>query len=407
MRAVHALRRAPNESGPSAARTRGRRVLPFGTASLALVAALSWVGTPASSAGLPHAAHPQIQVGGFPTGMSLDASTDTVYVGNGTDDNLSLITGRTCNSATVAGCHQHIVAVTAGRDPIGSVVDPATNTIYAINSSGSVAVINGRTCDAVNTTGCGSQPATIRVGSGPEFGAFDPTTRTLYVANLDGNTVSVVNVRSCNAEVVTGCARAVVRSVPSGGEPFAVAVDIPSNTIYVTNAGSGSVTVISGRTCNGVQLTGCNHISHEYVGTSPGGVAVDQKTNTVYVADQRSNDVAMFSGATCDSVNTTRCGQSAYRLPAGNGDRGIAVDDLTDSIYVANTNANTVLVFSGRLCNGTVHTACKVAFAHVGSSPRRVVVDETTNTVYVTNANSNTVTMLDGRTCNGSTKSGC
>lgn len=355
----------------------------------------------------PRASHPQISVGGFPTGMSLDAATDTVYVGNGTDDDLSLITGRTCNSSNVSGCKQRITAVTAGKDPIGSVVDPTTNTIYAINSSGVVAVINGRTCDALNTTGCNSAPGVIHVGSGPEFGALDTSTHTLYVANFDGNTVSVISLLHCHAGLLTGCATAVRRTLSSGPYPFAVAVDVPSDTVYVTNDGSDTVSVIDGRTCNGSVQTGCSRIWHERVGLSPGGITVDERTNTVYVADQTSDDVAMFSGATCDSVNQTKCGQAAYRLVRGNGDRGIAVNELTDSVYVANTNSNTVLVFDGQRCNGAVHTGCSIAIVHVGSSPRRVVVDESTNTIYVTNADSNTVTMIDGKTCNGTTKAGC
>lgn len=352
--------------------------------------------------------HPQIRVGGFPTGMSIDPSTDTIYVGNGTDDNLSLINGRTCNASSTTGCGQRIVAVTAGTDPIGSIVDAATNTVYAINqSSDSVAVINGRTCDAAHTTGCDTEPATIRVGAGPEFGALDPNTETLYVANFDANTVSVVSLRSCNATTTSGCHAAVRAVVHSGPDPFAVAVDVPTDTVYVTNDGSDTVTVIDGTRCNASAISGCATVSHEYVGEGPGGITVDETTDTVYVANQDSDSVSMFSGATCNAVNTTRCGQSAYQLKRGDGDRGIAVDELTDSIYVANTNNNTALVFSGAACNGTVHTGCVVHTIHVGASPRRVVVDASTDTIYVTNADSDTVSMIDGRTCSGAVTSGC
>jgi DNA-binding beta-propeller fold protein YncE len=259
-----------------------RRARRVGAASLGLVAALGWLGAAAGAASMPRATHPQIHVGGFPTGMSLDPTTDTVYVGNGTDDNLSLINGRTCNSIAVSGCGQHIIAVTAGTDPIGSVVDPSTNTIYAINaSSGTVAVISGGTCDAANTAGCGATPALIRVGARPEFGALNPRTHTLYVANLDSNNVSVIDLRQFNAQSVAGCPHAVVGIVPSSPYPFAVAVDIPSNTIYVTNDGANTVTVINGRTCNAVIHSGCSHTAHEFVGLRLGGITVDQRTNTV------------------------------------------------------------------------------------------------------------------------------
>ena len=82
---------------------------------------------------------------------------------------------------------------------------------------------------------------------------------------------------------------------------------------------------------------------------------------------------------------------------------------LTNTIYVTNTAANTVSVIDGSTCNGHVHSGCgrKTALAPVGISPRRIAVDELTNTVYVTNAGSNTVTMLNGRTCNGRVHRGC
>ena len=47
------------------------------------------------------AAHPQVSVGGFPTGIALNPSTHTIYVGNGTSAEMSLIDGRTCNAGKV------------------------------------------------------------------------------------------------------------------------------------------------------------------------------------------------------------------------------------------------------------------------------------------------------------------
>ncbi len=94
---------------------------------------------------------------------------------------------------------------------------------------------------------------------------------------------------------------------------------------------------------------------------------------------------------------------------AGAGARGIAVNEVTNTVYVANTDANTVSVINGATCNAAVHTGCgqHAPVAVVGISPRRVAIDPVTNTIYVTNAGSNSVTMLDGRTCNGQVHSGC
>jgi DNA-binding beta-propeller fold protein YncE len=66
-------------------------------------------------------------------------------------------------------------------------------------------------------------------------------------------------------------------------------------------------------------------------------------------------------------------------------------------------------VINGATCNARVHTGCsqQAGVALVGASPRRVAVDELTNTVYVTNAGSNSVTVLNGHTCNGRVRTGC
>ena len=82
------------------------------------------------------AAHPQIQVGGFPTGIALNPVTNTIYVGNGTTGTLSLINGKKCNAGDAGGCGQHVTAVTAGTDPIGIAVNGKTNTVYVANASG-------------------------------------------------------------------------------------------------------------------------------------------------------------------------------------------------------------------------------------------------------------------------------
>jgi DNA-binding beta-propeller fold protein YncE len=354
--------------------------------------------------------HPQIRVGGFPTGMSLNPATDTLYVGNGTADNVSLISGRTCNAASTTGCGQHIVAVSAGRDPIGSIEDQSSNTIYVINSSSdSVVVLGGATCDAAATSGCSTTLGQIAVGSGPEFGDLNPKTHTLYVANVEGNTISVINTSSCNAETQAGCGTALVASIQtgSGSEPFAVAVNPSTDTVYVTDLGTRTVAVLDGATCNATITSRCTP-DFVPVGAGPAGIAVDQATDTVYVADETSDQLSVFSGASCNASVTSGCRRPAFHVAAGNGARGVAVDDSTNTVYVVDTRSNSVTVLSARTCNGRVHSGCsRPARVVVGSSPRRVVIDPSTDTIYVSNAGTDTVSMIDGKTCNSAVHSGC
>jgi YVTN family beta-propeller protein len=293
-----------------------------------------------------------------------------------------------------------VTAVTAGTDPIGIAVNGKTNTVYVANASGTVAVVNGRTCDAANMSRCHVQPAAVRVGANPQFLAVDQRTNTIYVANSSANTVSVID----------GSTRRVRATVPVGPLPFTLAVNEATSSVYVTDLGAATISVIDARACNATNVSGCGHKPIIVnVGQTPGGIAVNTRTDTIYVTGEFSNDVSVINGKTCNARATSGCRQKPVHVLAGAGARGIAVNELTNTVYVANTAANTVSVINGATCNATVHTGCgqQAAVALVGISPRRVAVDPVTNTIYVTNAGSNSVTMLDGRTCSGVVHTGC
>jgi YVTN family beta-propeller protein len=369
-----------------------------------LVLALAVVTAPAATAatnvGKPPNDHPQIQVGGFPTGISLNASTGTIYVGNGTTGTLSVIDGKTCNAAASRGCRQHVTAATAGVDPIGIAVDESTNTVFAANGGGTVAVIDGHRCYAADTSRCHTQPDAVTVGVNPQFLAVDPRTHTVYVANSGADSISVIDGRK----------RRIAATVRVGPVPFTVALNPATRSLYVTDLGAQTVSIIDVGSCNARTVRGCKRRPATVnVGETPGGIAVDERTNTIYVTGETSNDVSVIDGKTCNARVRSGCRHRPVRIAAGLGARGIAVNEVTHTVYVANTAANTVSVIDGARCNGSVHSGCgrRAAVAAVGISPRRVAVDERTNTVYVTNAGSDTVTMLDGRTCSGRVHRGC
>ena len=367
-------------------------VVPAALAAVAGATAATNVGKPPN--------HPQIPVGGFPTGIALNASTGTIYVGNGTTGTLSVIDGKRCNAGDARGCGQQVTAATAGTDPIGIAVDEVTNHVYAANASGTVAVVDGRRCDAATTSGCHVTPATVRVGVNPQFLAVDPKTHTVYVANSGSDSVSVIDGRT----------RRVAATVSVGPVPFTLALNPVTHTVYVTDLGAETVSVIDGNSCNATKVGGCRRRPVTVnVGETPGGIALDARTNTIYVTGESTSDVAVIDGKICNARVKSGCRRKPVRVRAGAGARGIAVNEVTHTVYVANTVENTVSVINGASCNATVHAGCgrRAAVAPVGLSPRRVAVDELTNTIYVTNAGSNTVTMLDGRTCNGRVHKGC
>ena len=199
----------------------------------------------------------------------------------------------------------------------------------------------------------GASTATIAVGARPVGAAVDPTTDTVYVANANSNTVSVID----------GSTNAVTATISVGTYPTGVAVDPVTDTVYVANRTSNTVSVIDGST-DAVTAT----IS---VGKNPERVAVDPATDTVYVTNYSSGTVSVIDGST-DAVTAT--------ISAGLRPTGVAVDPVTDTVYVTNLNPHTVSVIDGS-------TDAVTATISVGTVtlPWGVAVDPTTDTVYVAN----------------------
>jgi YVTN family beta-propeller protein len=75
-------------------------------------------------------------------------------------------------------------------------------------------------------------------------------------------------------------------SIPVGKYPYGIAVNPNTNTIYVANTNSNTVSVIDGKT-NKVT-------SNLTVGMFPSGIAVNPNSGIVYVADQGSNSVSVI-----------------------------------------------------------------------------------------------------------------
>src|ERR1700709_2490273 len=77
-------------------------------------------------------------------------------------------------------------------------------------------------------------------------------------------------------------------------------------------------------------------------------------------------------------------------LVMGSTPYAVAVNPVTNKVYVANQNSGTVTVI-----DGATNTTTAVA---VEGTPHAVAVNPATNKVYVANLGSNTVTVIDGAT---------
>jgi len=114
-------------------------------------------------------------------------------------------------------------------------------------------------------------------------------------------------------------------------------------------------------------------------GANPGPMVLNPVTNRIYVASFQDNTVKVFDGATNNLVATLTV--------AGPG--ALAVNTTTNKIYVAGTNNNTVTVIDG--LTNVVATPISV-----GTTPLALAVNPVSNKIYVGNQGSNDVSVIDG-----------
>jgi DNA-binding beta-propeller fold protein YncE len=325
--------------------------------------------------------------------LTADPATNTLYGGNLNQPEIDVINGATCHTRDLSGCAP--VAEIPVADPGANVgaIDKATHTLYVADPpSEDVFMVNTAACNATHTSGCAASPPTTKIGPDPEVPVVNPATQTMYVSySTTGNRVAVVNAATCNAEDHSGCGQtpAVIKV---GQGTFALAVSAATDTIYAPSGADNTVAVINGATCNGTDHTGCGRLAATAtVGLDPVGVAVDDRTHTVYVANNANGDfpgtVSVINAATCNATNTTGCRGSFPTAATGNSPLLIAADASTGILYVSNFSSASVTILNGSRCNAEVTSGCSKATREqaVGSGPFGLAINPRSRTVYVAN----------------------
>ena len=382
----------------------------------------------AGSAGAP------VVLDGSPGTPAANPATSTVYIPiqcassfcpsqNG--HTVDVINAATCNAKIRSDC-QVVARAQVGKSPLAAVVDGTTDTVYVTNGNdGTVSVLNGARCNATVTSGCGHAVATIKAGASPVAAAVNPATRTLYVANPGAGTVSVINVAACNANTTRGCGQP-ARTVTDNAAPSWIAIDEATDTVYVANSppsGNGTVSVINGATCNGQTGRGCGQVPATVtVGNNPFAVAVDQASDTLYVSNSANGfnggSVSVINGATCNGHTTAGCHRTPPAVPTGTGTGMVAVDDALHTVFAINTGDDTLSAINTRTCDGTVTTGCAKRPPNQKAAPDQgpgynpfpngFALMQATGTAYVLNIGGANVLSVTGiGRCTASNTAGC
>ena len=407
----------------TAARAVGVRNARLGAAGGAAWAGMNW-----------GASRGSVTVDGSPGVPIVNPKTQTLYVPiqcgdpstndscSATADNVvDVVSAAKCRPGSISGCAV-IARATVGSSPLAGAIDERTDTIYTANATGTVSVINGGTCNAHVTSACGTPVATIPVGGFLVDAALDPVTHTLYVADANGH-VFVLNVAACDGMTATGCGDP-VRTINDPLDPDWLDVDIATDTVYVANDGDNengdTVSVFNGATCNGTDGNGCDQSGHKiHSGPNPFALAVDQATDTVYVANTSFGDgsVAVINGATCNAKIKSGCGQSPPQVPTGSDPTFLALDGSLHTLFAINQTDDTISEIDTRFCNGTATSGCSARPLNEqatfnppesGGSPNWFALDPETGTVFVANVGGQSfLQAVSIRHCNAVNSSGC
>ena len=203
--------------------------------------------------------------------------------------------------------------------------------------------------------------ATLALGMDTAGIAVDPALGKVYVTNYGSGTLSIINVATL----------AVAATIPIGQNPRRVLSNAARSRVYVTNDTTpGQLTVLDGKNFGIVTTIP--------VGNKPRALAADFLVNEIYVSNSTGNSVS-FVDTTANSVVAT--------VAVGTGPGGLDVNHRLGKIYVASATDNTVSVIDQ-------HTRT-VKTIPVGKSPSLARVAERIGMVYVNNVGDQTMSVID------------
>ena len=307
--------------------------------------------------------------------------------------------------------------------PSGITIDAAGNLLVADlgnNQIRKIVTTTNATTGAVTVTAStlsgtlasGSSNATaigaIASFNGPSGVVYDPTSNSTFVADFGNQTIrkiastgavttyAGVSGNAGNNNDVIPAAGTTAAINPRFSNPAGVAVDAAGN-LYVADYGNnrirkitpaGVITTLAGSTAGNADGAGT---AAKFFG--PRGVAVNQTTGDVYVADANNNVIRKITAA---GVVSTFAGSGAIGNADGTGTAasffrpaGVAVD-VNGNVYVADTNNNLVRKITPA---GVVTSLAGSGYLKVVSplnAPVGVAVDAA-GTVYVANALGNNI----------------
>jgi YVTN family beta-propeller protein len=335
-----------------------------------------------------------IPVGAYPAGICVNDVTNIIYVSERDDNSVAVIDGLT---------NRVVCRVPVGTSPRKLCADPDRNLVFVVNNgTRNIYMIDGLMATVIDS---------VKVGRSPVGGiAADATSDRIYVTNYESDDVSVVDGDSLKVAATVRLGwfpyetavdgqtgkwfvtnrfgnNVACRERHSSDPVWNAAVDYSPGPVCVCSYDSPVtvdrlyVTLPDLNRVVSVEVATGSAIDTVRVDDTPQGVCFNAATDRLYVVNNGSNNVSVIAGSTGDLIDT---------VPLAYAPLDVGVNEVTNIVYVTTWMGMLYKVdgFTGVVLDSVeLHGFCE---------PNHVAVNDITNKVYVGALNCNAVWIVDG-----------
>jgi len=311
--------------------------------------------------------------GNQPFSIAITPSLDALFVDNSGSNSISAYSINSSGSLQATG-----TSTPTGAFPTGMAVDPRGRFLFVANqasSSISVYAINGTSLQPVAGSPFTTIPPGTKTPALPVAVAVSATGNFLYVANNFINSVAAFSVAASGALTPLGASPYALcpSTIPCPAAPSGLAVTPGGGFLYVANTGLGTVSAFA--ICDKVVTTCIDPNlpdgtltpvtgSPFTAGLGPIAVAVDPHFSFVYVLNKQSFQISEYSyspgsgvlsSLTTPSASTGQTPLSFVIVAGATGSNaGFTTTEPNDFVFVANSGASTLTVFTLNTTTGVL-----------------------------------------------------
>ena len=154
-------------------------------------------------------------------------------------------------------------------------------------------------------------------------------------------------------------------------DPAGIAMDESSVTLFISSEFSGGVEMVNATTLTSLGVsTGPTDLA---------GIAVDDINNVVYAVRRWTNELYVYDWNPATKTLTPKAGYNPFYLPGTSGAFGIALDNYTDTLWVADADSGVARAYN--INTWIEDTALSFTPSH---KPVAIAVDRLRKVVYTT-----------------------